>query len=518
MNRISVTVLWLLCCCVQVQGEPLPMPSLESVGPGAMSASIAEVSPPFDMRVPTRPEFARRSVDITKCGATPGSSTPATETIQHCIEKLTAAGGGTVVIPAGKWLTGRIELKSGVNLHLSEGAELHFSGEIADYLPAVPCRYEGLDIMGLGGLIFARGQQGIGLTGRGELVGPADGPVRELRRGLTDNLIDTDVPLAQRLFDGQDGRHFFRPYFVCLMECKDVLIEGVSLHNGPMWNVVPILCDGVLIRGVQIDSRGVVNGDGVNIESSRNVLVEYCHVITGDDCFTLKAGRGIEGVRAARPVENVVLRHNLATGGYGGVTCGSETAGGIRDIYVRDCIFNDVRHAVYFKTRRPRGGGGERFTAERIKFRSYEHGLFFDMLGSTMFVGELANRLPALAMTELTPYYRDITLRRIEGHSGGDAFKIKGIPESPATRVSLAQVQIDAKGLLNLADVKEVNISDCTFHSETKTLRLVNAKGVRCQNVQFDSDDATVFLDATETGADGLVIESCSPQLTQQHD
>ena len=486
-NRVNLLVL--VALLTGPAAADVVMPTADTVGADAMPAAIEPFEAPFEMPGLSRPVFADRTVDIGQRGARPGSESLVTPLLQRCIDEVSRAGGGTVVVPPGRWPTGRIVLRSGVNLHLAEGAELHFSGQIEDYLPPVFTRCEGLEIMGLGGLVYAHGQKNIGLTGRGELIGPESGPVREARKGLSDKIVDHTLPVSERVFDGREGRHYFRPYFICPVECENVLIEGVSLRNGPMWNIVPIYCDGVIVRGVRVDSRGVVNGDGVNIESTRNALVEYCTVRTGDDCFALKAGRNQDGLRKGRPVENVVFRYNLATGGFGGVTCGSETAGGIRNVYARDCVFNNVRHALYFKTRRPRGGGGERFWAERIVFTAYDHAVFFDMLGATMYVGELANRLPARPVNELTPHYRDITLRHLRGTCGGNVFKVKGIPESPASSLVLEGLDIRGTALLYLADVDGVEIMDSRFVAPGGEVRLINARGVRLKDVRFDAAD-----------------------------
>ncbi|TWU27747.1 glycoside hydrolase family 28 protein [Bythopirellula polymerisocia] len=496
-----------------VGSQEMPMPTPATVGPGAMPGEIARLNPPFEMPQLTRHDFHPRSLDISQQGAEPGRKGLVTKVIQDCIDQVAAAGGGTVNVPAGQWLSGRIILKTGVNLHLAEGAELHFSSRIEDYLPVVFSRYEGLEIMGLGGLIYAHQQTNIAVTGQGILVGPAAGPVREALPGLSDKMVNQDLPVEERILDGREGRHYFRPYFITLIDCQNVLIEGVTLRNGPMWNIVPIYCDHVIIRGVTVDSRGVVNGDGVNIESSGNVLVEYCSVSTGDDCFALKAGRNLDGLRTGRAVENVVMRHNHALGGFGGITCGSETAGEIRNIHVHDCLFENVLHAVYLKTRRPRGGGGEHFLAERIVFSATKHAIFFDMLGAPMYVGELANRLPERPLTELTPFYRDITLRQFRGRCEGDAIKIKGIPESPASHVTLDQCNIQSNGLINLADVAKVKIRNSQFQAKEPEILLLDADQVSFERVEFKTPKSRLLVQASGTGTKDITFDDCEPRF-----
>lgn len=184
---------------------------------------------------------------------------------------------------------------------------------------------------------------------------------------------------------------------------------------------------------------------------------------------------------------------------------------GIRNIHVHDCLFDNVRHAVYFKTRRPRGGGGENFLAERITFSAYNHAIFFDMLGATMYVGELANRLPVRPITELTPYYRNITLRRFQGECKGDALKVKGIPESPASDITLEQCDIRSNGLIHLADVEDVEIQDSKFYPAKPEILLLDANGVHFKQVHFESARSRLVVKASGNMTKQVTFEQCEP-------
>lgn len=496
------------------------MPQRSEVGPAAMPQVLAPVVAPFEFAQPVRPQFPERAVRIAPSHAPADNSKPITAEIQTAIDDLSTAGGGTVILSPGIWHTGRLLLKTGVNLHIETGATLKFSGEVDDYLPLVFTRTEGVEAMGLGGLIYAHRQQRIAITGGGTLVGPDKGPVRRQSKGLTDKMVPADTPVAERRLDGREGRHYFRPYFINLVDCQQVLIEGVTLRNGPMWNVVPVYCDGVVIRGVTVDSRGVVNGDGFNIDSSRNVLIEYCSTNTGDDCYAIKSGRDTDGLRVARPAEKIVIRNCYASGGFGGFTCGSETAGGVRDVYVRDCLFENVRHAIYFKTRRPRGGGGERITAERIGFNSTSHALFFDMIGSPMYVGELGNRLPRRAITPATPYYRDITIRELHGESTeGEAFKIKGIPESPAQTVRLERSKIASRDFINLTDAANITVAYSQFDAQNPTLKVLDSRKVRFIDTTFRTAGGKMFATrASKQDAAAVEFKNCTPTSFPRED
>ncbi|MCH5718335.1 glycoside hydrolase family 28 protein [Niabella hibiscisoli] len=207
--------------------------------------------------------------------------------------------------------------------------------------------------MSLGACLYANGQRNIAITGKGKLIGPAKGgSVRKqiMTKDVIENVVAHTTPVAQRVYEGHNGDFIFPPMFISPINCSNVLIEGISLENTAFWNVVPVYCDSVIIRGITVHSVGIPRGDGIDIESSKNVLIEYCTMSTGDDAFTIKAGRGYDGLRVNKPTENVVVRNGLVLEGHGGITCGSETASMIRNLYVHDCVFEKARSAIRFKT------------------------------------------------------------------------------------------------------------------------------------------------------------------------
>lgn len=479
-----IVAIFLLSC--QNHAWQAAVPTRDEVGAEVLPEAIAPVTAPFDMPRLEKPYFPDTSVCITAYGACTDKT--ATEAINRAIADLSAVGGGRVIVPAGVWRTGRVMLRSNVNLHLTEGAELHFSGDIIDYLPAVFTRQEGVEVISLGALVYADGEENIALTGKGRLVGPArDCEIqrRQMRGAVIENLIDPATPVAQRLYDGRDGGGVFLPMFVSPIRCRNVYIEGVTLENTPFWNIVPVYCDGVIIRGVTVRSVGIPRGDGIDIESSRNVLIEYCTLSCGDDCFTMKAGRCEDGMRVNQPTENVVVRYCLAEEGHGGITCGSETAGTIRNLYLHDCVFDGTGAGIRFKTRRNRGGGGEHITYERIRMTLRNQPFVWDMLGSKTFVGELAERLPARDITPLTPSYRHITARDIIVEECDQFIKAIGIPEIPLSDVSIENVQAHSKRLIRMQDVKNFSLTNVEISSIDSLFSLSECENVRLKNVKF---------------------------------
>ncbi len=406
-----------------------------------MPYEIEPVEAPFEVPQFVRPTFPDRSLSIAKTGAKQNKLS--TKAIQKAIDRIHAKGGGTVVVPKGKWLSGRIRLKSNVCLHLEEGAELHFSGDIKDYLPAVHARNEGVDVLSLGAMIYAYEADNIALTGKGRLVGPDyECEVRKRGEGgIADEV--GERPFEKRVFDGQDGGRIFTPVFFGPMFSTNVFVEGVTFDKSIFWNIVPVYCKGIIIRGVTVNSHGHGRTDGIDIDSSEDALIEYTSLDCGDDCFTLKSGRGIDGVKRARPTANVIIRHCLVKRGVGGITVGSETAAMVRNVYAHDVVMEAPRFPFYMKTRRPRGGGGENIVIERVHVKDCVGPVInFDMLGSATYVGKLAERHPDDLTGSLAPVFRNVVFRDLTvDKTTKMLLRAKGLPEAPIEGVVLERVK-----------------------------------------------------------------------------
>ena len=420
-----------------------------------MPEEIAPIQAPFDMPQLQRPAFPARTLSITKTGAK--QKKLSTAAIQKAIDQLAKKGGGTVIVPAGSWLTGRIELKSNINLRLEEGAELNFSGDIKDYLPCVPTRNEGVEVISMGAMVYANGADNIALTGKGKLIAPARDcqMMKQAMGGVKEEL--QQLPLEQRVFDGSNGGQVCLPQFFGPINCKNILVEGVTFMKSIFWNIVPVYCENIIIRGVEVWSHGMGRTDGIDIDSSVNALIEYTTLDCGDDCFTLKSGRGMDGKLKNRPTENVVVRHCTVKRGVGGMTIGSETAAVVRNVYMHDCVMENPRSGFYFKTRRPRGGGGENMWFERIHIvNTPGSAISWDMLGSAMYVGKMAQRHPMPAVNELTPFYRNMHFKDIRVDNCKTLIKATGLPESPVEDVTFENIQSDNR-LILLQDVGKMS-------------------------------------------------------------
>ncbi|MFT2010009.1 glycoside hydrolase family 28 protein [Pontibacter sp. 13R65] len=489
------------------------VPTIDQVGAAMLPDTIAPVEAPFDMPQFKKPTFPELTISITERGAKKDRIT--TTEIQATIDEVHQKGGGTARVPAGIWKTGRISLKSNVNLLLEEGAELHFSGEIEDYRPAVFTRNEGIEVMSLGACIYANGQENIAVTGKGKLVGPpADSPLRNrvMEVDVIEKVVPHDKPVAERVYEGYNDEFIFLPMFISPINCKDVYIEGITLEKTPFWNIVPVYCDGVIIRGVTVNSVGIPRGDGIDIESSRNVLIEYCTLSCGDDCFTMKAGRAEDGMRVNKPTENVVVRYCLAREGHGGITTGSETAGMIRNLYVHDCVFDDTGVGIRFKTRRPRGGGGENLHYERIRMNLRNDAFHWDMLGSRTYVGELADRMPVREINKLTPSYKNIFARDIIVEKADHFVKIKGIPETPMTNLLIENAQVKSKGLFIARDAKDITLRNIEVQAQDSLIEILDGRNILFENVRFTVPGGELVPKIEGDLSDNVQFKNTTPQ------
>ncbi len=316
------------------------------------------------------PVFPAKNFYITDFGAKAGGTTDCTEAIAKAIAACHEAGGGHVVVPDGTFLTGAIRLLSNVDLHLDDGAVLQFSTDVQKYLPLVRVRYEGVECMNFCPPIYAYGQENIGVTGRGTLDG--GGAPAWSRATGTRRTIDVTLPVEQRLMGPGAG---LRPNFVVPYECKNILIDGLTIHNSPMWEINPVFCTNVTVRNLRIDSHGA-NNDGCDPDSCRYVLIEGCIFDTGDDCIAIKCGKDDDGRRVNRPTEFVIVRDCVMKDGHGGVTLGSECTPAIRNVFVENCRMSSTQlNAVLrFKNTPVRGGIIENVFARNLDVGSVATG------------------------------------------------------------------------------------------------------------------------------------------------
>lgn len=522
MKRLLTLLLALVTLGATAQTTQ-PIPTRNQVGADCLPAEIAPIKAPFYMPQLQKPEFADCEVRLTP----PAEGEKATRLIQRAIDRLSKQGGGRVTLTAGDWFTGRITLKSNVELHTEQGCTVRFSGEVEDFLPVVFTTNAGVELYSLGACIYANGEENIALTGHGRLIGPAlNGSIRT-GRPHNDGEISPDTPVEERLYDGKQGRVHQLPTFFGPINCKNVYLEGVSFEQTAFWNVAPVYCENVIIRGIRVSSFGQPCGDGVDITCCKYVLVEYVTTDCGDDNIAVKGGRNEFGRRVNRASEHIVVRHCLSLRGMGGLTVGSETAGWIRNLYAYDCVCDGTRVGIRLKTRRPRAGGGENLYFERIRLATEAEAIAWEMLGTANFVGGLASRLPAPALTPLTPSFRNVEIRDIEVEGCRMLVYVQGIPENPARNIRIENVTADTRRdesqsayghykpspkpyVVDMIDADGVVLRNFKVITSKPELRVTDVRNLRLEQVQIEVDGGKLKTELSGEMNDNLVVKDCN--------
>jgi len=477
----------------------------QAAGVKASAPEVIKVDAPFDMPALTVPVFADRSFDITNYGAVADAKTMNTKAFADAIGACSQAGGGTVIVPAGKWLTGPIHFKSNVNLHISKGAEVLFSTDFDAYLPVVLSRYEGIELYNYSPCIYANGCENIAITGGGILNGQGKPWWRWKRQSeravkKMHEMAAAGIPVEKRIFGTpEDG---IRPNFVVTINCKNVLMEDFTITDGPMWTIQPIYCENVIIRNVRFETHGP-NGDGIDPDSCRNMLIENCLFDTDDDAIAIKSGRDSDGWRVNKPCENIVIRNcrfGLGKECDGVVSIGSEMSGDVRNIYIHDCTFTKTGRGVRIKSRRGRGGVVENIWLENLTMNSVGDDA---LLLNTFYEGGLD------PTSNKAPLFRNIHVKNLVCNGAEEAIIIRGLPEMPIERVTLDNVVVNAGKGIEITDAKDIIFQGISVnHQKGPWARISNS-----QNITFEastcSNNMRTFLELTGAKTRGIrVIES----------
>lgn len=279
--------------------------------------------------------------------------------INDAIAHASDNGGGVVIVPEGRWLSGQIHLKSNIELHFEKGARVIFSTNPRDYLPVVLTMYEGMRCYNYSPLIYGNDVENVAITGDGILDGNGDEWWKWAKNMTARDLLYTGaLPLEKRVFGTPE--YGLRPMFLQILSGKRVLIDGITLCNSPCWTLNLVWCREAVVRNVTVTNpTDSPNTDGINIESSNRVIVEDCTVTTtGDDMYCLKAGRNEDAWEVGIPCENVIIRRckSLGTSRSGGIVIGSEMSAGVRNILAEDCDFGYNVNCVRIKSKDGRGG------------------------------------------------------------------------------------------------------------------------------------------------------------------
>lgn len=401
-----------------------------------------EVKAPFPMEPVKVFVYPVKDFPISKYGAKPGGSIDNTKAIARAINACNEAGGGRVIIPAGVWLTGAIHFKSNVNLHLEEGAALSFSDNPTDYLPAVMTSWEGMECYNYSPLLYAFDCENVAITGKGTLQPKMDTWKTWFKRPQSHlealkelyTMASTDIPVTERQM--AKGENNLRPHLIHFNRCKNVLLDGFKIRESPFWTIHLYMCDGGIVRNLDVKAHGH-NNDGIDLEMSRNFLVENCTFDQGDDAVVIKAGRNRDAWRLNTPCENIVIRNCTILEGHTMLGIGSEISGGIRNIYMHNCSAPKSVHRFFFiKTNHRRGGFIENIYMENVSS------------GKTQRVMEIDTEV-LYQWKDLVPTYErkltrieNIHLKNVTCDSADAIYELKGNAELPIRNVEMKDIKV----------------------------------------------------------------------------
>lgn len=478
--------------------------------------------------------FRKDTFNITAYGARADGITLNTGAIAGAIEACVKAGGGTVLIPQGLWLTGPITLKSNVNLHVAKGAVLQFSDNTADY-PLVRTNWEGVDAIRCQSPVSAVDAENVAITGGGILDG-AGGAWRPVKKnkltppeweqlvssgGVLNDKKDTWYPsdralkgsLAKRpgvvaegydLKSAETIKEFLRPNMISLTNCKRVLLEGVTFQNSPAWCIHPLLSRHLTLRDITVRNPwNAQNGDGVDLESCRNVLVENSTFDVGDDGICIKSGRDEEGRKRGVPTEDVIVRGCTVFHGHGGFVIGSEMSGGARNLYVFDCNFLGTDIGLRFKTARGRGGVVEKIYISNINMSNIGGAaILFDMyyMAKDPLAGGDAPTIATEPVTEGTPQFRDFHVYNVTCRGAETGVFVRGLPEMNIRDITLENISIQSKKGVVCQEGENITLRNATLICSDATVANVHeSKNVTFDKLTFKSSDVLVKITGTRS-------------------
>jgi DNA sulfur modification protein DndE len=482
--------------------------------------------------------FRKDTFNIVRFGGKSDATSLNTGAIAKAIEKCHDAGGGTVLIPAGFWVSGPIELKSNVNLHIAEGAVLQFSDNTGVY-PLVRTNWEGLDAIRAQSPIYAKNIENAAITGKGVIdgAGQAWRPVKKNKMtppewsalvksgGFLNDKKDTWYPTERALrgstatrpgviaegFDikkAEEIKEFLRPNMVSLVNIKRFLMEGVTIQNSPAWCIHPLLSQHLTFRDITVRNPwNAQNGDGIDIESCRYVLIENSVFDVGDDGICIKSGRDEEGRKRGVPTEDVIIRNSTVFHGHGGFVVGSEMSGGARNIHVYDCNFLGTDIGLRFKTTRGRGGVVENIFIRNIRMNDIGGAaILFDMYYMAkdplaMFGGDENPSIEFQPVTEATPVFRNISISDVICKGAETAVFVRGLPEMNVRNVTLENISVESRKGVVCIEGENITIRNANFVvSEDKTVMQVqNSKNVTFDNIGYNKTDLLLNLTGERT-------------------
>jgi polygalacturonase len=499
------------------------------------STSLTELYSGIEFKMPRvqEPIIPNNTVSIVDFGAKSNGQALNTKAFADAIDAVSKKGGGKVIIPRGTWLTGPITLKSNIELYSEAGALVVFSTD-KDLYPLVASTYEGLNMYRCMSPINGRNLVNVALTGKGVFDGSGDAWRAVKKEKLTESQWNKLVASggivsengktwypSQQFIDGEKLtyskpktkeefmkiRDFLRPVMVSLISCKKVLIDGPVFENSPAWNIHPLMCEDLTVRNTTVRNPWYSqNGDGIDIESCKNVLLYDSNFDAGDDGICIKSGKDKEGRDRNMPTEDLIIKNCIVFHGHGGVTVGSEMSGGVRNMHVSNCTFIGTDVGLRFKSNRGRGGVVENIYISNIEMLNIPaQAISFDLFyGGTSATEDLAagdvRKVTALKpVTEETPQFKNIFIKNVNCKGAFQGIVLQGLPEMNIKNIQLENILIECDNGMVCRDATGVKI---------KNLRLITKK---ISGVDFNNSRDVSIDGLYGTSAANLLVRFSGP-------
>lgn len=498
----------------------------------------------FSMPKVVEPSFTNNSVSIKDFGAVSDGVILNTKAFADAIDAVVKKGGGKVIIPRGIWLTGPIVLKSNINLHAEAGALIIFSKNFDDY-PLIETSFEGLNTTRCLSPIYGKDLENIAITGEGVFDGSGEA-WRQVKKskltsdqwknlvasgGLLNEAGNTWYP-SQKSLNGAKAtdnfnvpnlktreeleaiKDFLRPVMVSLVKCKKVLLDGPTFQNSPAWCLHPLMSENVTLRNLTVRNPWFSqNGDGLDLESCKNVMIYNCSFDVGDDAICFKSGKDKDGRDRAIPTENVIVSNCTVYHGHGGFVVGSEMSSGVKNVHVSNCTFIGTDVGLRFKSTRGRGGVVQNIYISNIDMINIPaEALLFDLYYSgnspvptaeekLMDKEKLAAMLPPV--TEETPSFKDIYVTNVTCKGAGRAAFMQGLPEMNLKNIQLSNITISATKGIEMIDADGIILNNVSITTEKGyALQMKNSKNVTINKFKYQvPQEVAVKLE-------GLLIEN----------
>lgn len=455
---------------------------------------------PFQMPIPTLPVYQDNQVNILDFGAIGNGLILNTEAFNKALENCANQGGGRVIVPAGIWLTGPIQFKSNIDLHLEKGAFILFSKNHNDY-PIIqnPVNKSFM----VASPIYGFSLENIAITGDGIIDGSGETwrPVKKAKTTeaqwkellASGGVVSKDNSMYWPSIEAMEGekllsklkaqgkkltaedylpaRDFMRPYMVLFYQCKHVLFDGPTFQNSPKFVLYPTFCEDMVIRNIHVlNEWWYQNGDGIDINGGKNVLIYNCTVNAGDDGICMKSSKS-SNYKQEPVLQNVVISNCVVYHAHGGFVIGSNTDGGMKNISVSNCNFIGTDIGLRFKSSRNRGGLVENIYIKNIYMKDIVNeailfDTYYEASGNPAQIQQPVN--------EKTPRFQKFNINNIYCIGAGQAVNITGLPEMPIQDIELNNITISAEKGFTSMDAQNIRLNQVNILPEKGAVYTLN--------------------------------------------